>query len=278
MTTRREAPHHNTLTCYTRYGCRLPACVERKQNWAEERTAAMRNGTWKPYVDAAPVRQHIKALLAAGLTQDRIAALAELPHQSVADFTGGIRGRGIRHRTSADIAARILGIDPKVASPVRIGATGTHRRIQALIAVGWPLTHLSTRSGLHASRADQILRQDTVRIETAQRIQEGYDTLRRLRPERHGVPEHKARLSRDRAAAAKWPPPKYWDRFPDAIDDPHFTPEYGRTKADLLAEEATWLVTTAGLTRAEAAIRLGKDKTYIDRVLGPQRKDMRKAA
>ena len=265
--TSREAPHHETLTCYTNYGCRRPECVERKQRWADERKAAIRTGTWQPYVDAAPVRRHIVTLLTSGLTQDRIAALAGVPHQSIADFTGGIRGRGIRHRTSASIAARILAIDPEAATPVRIGATGTHRRVQALVAVGWPLTHLSAGSGLHTTRADQILRQNTVRIETAERIQDGYDVLRQLKPERHGVPKHKARLARERAAAAKWPPPKYWDRFPGAIDDPHFTPEYGMTKADLLAEEAGFLVTVAGLTRAQAAIRLGKDKSYVDRVL-----------
>lgn len=276
MTSRREAPHHNTLTCYTSYGCRLAPCVERRQRWADERKMAIRNGTWQPYVDAAPVRHHIRALLAAGLTQDRIAALAGLPHQSVADFTGGIRGRGIRHHTAPEKAARILAIDPRIASNVRVDATGTHRRIQALVAIGWPLTYISVRSGLHSTRVDQILRSDTIRIETRQRIADGYDAIRGLKPERNGVPEHKAKLARQRAKAKHWPPPKYWDRFPDAIDDEHFTPEYGMTKADLLAEEADFLVTVAGLTRTQAAQRLGKDKTYVDRVLGPR--DMRKAA
>ncbi|MFZ3473141.1 hypothetical protein ACODT3_10595 [Streptomyces sp. 4.24] len=266
--TSREAPHHESLTCYTSYDCRRPDCVERKRNWAEKRQAAIRSGTWQPFVDAEPVRQHIRILRAAGLTQDRIATLASLPHQSIADFTGGIRGRGLRHRTSADIAARVLAIDPTIATPVRIATVGTHRRIRALVAIGWPLTHLSVQSGLHTSRADQILRQNVVRIETAQRVQDGYDRLRSMRPERHNVPAHKAKLARRRAAAAKWPTPKYWDRFPDAIDDPHFTPEYGRKKADLLAEEATFLVTVAGLTRTQAAVRLGKDRSYVDRVLG----------
>jgi len=273
--TTKQPPHHNTLTCYTRYNCRLPECVARKQRWVEERDAAIKAGTWQPHVDAAPVRHHITQLLAAGLLQERIAALAEVPHQTIADFIGGVRGRGIRHRTSPEIAARILAIDPDTATSVRVDATGARRRVQALVAIGWPLTYISTRSGLYSKRVDQILRSEIIRIETQQRISDGYDTLRSLKPELQGVPKHKARHARRRAAEARWAPPKYWDQFPGAIDDPHFTPEYGRTRAELLAEEASFLM-GAGLTADDVAPRLGISRGYLLELL--RRDDLQQAA
>nr|WP_031186524.1 hypothetical protein [Streptomyces sp. NRRL S-1896] len=101
-----------------------------------------------------------------------------------------------------------------------------------------------------------------------QAIVVAYEDLSRRNPRRNGIPKNVVTRTRNRAAANRWPTPKYWDKYPDAIDDPHFTPEYGLTKADILAEETRWLIETAGLTRGQAAERLGKDRSYIDRVLG----------
>ena len=259
----RQPPHHNTLTCYANYRCRLPECVERKNAWARNRDRALRAGTWQPLEDAAPVRAHLRTLLNSGLTRQRIADLAGVPPQSITDLIHG-RRRGLRHRTSPEFAAKLLAVDPATASPARVDATGSHRRIQALVAAGWPLLHIGRQLGLNPQRPEQILRQDRVYATTRDVILDGYPRLARQRPERRGVPKDKARWSRERAQASRWPDPAYWAKRMDVIDDPDFEPMYGISRREIIAQDAGEIMRYCGLDRAAAAERLGVSKTYID--------------
>jgi len=261
----RQPPHHNTLTCYTNYGCRLPECVERKNEWARQRDRAMRAGTWQPLEDAAPVREHVRRLMDAGLTPQRIADLAGTDRLSVTDLTHS-RGsrRGLRHRTTPEFAAKILAIDPAAVSAARVDAIGSKRRIQALVAAGWPLLHIARQLGMNEQRPEQILRQTRVYATTHTLIVDGYPRIAALRPEKRGVPRVKARLSREWAKANRWPNPGYWADRMDDIDDPHFEPMYGITRRELIAKDANELMRFSGLDRETAAERLGVDKSYVD--------------
>lgn len=263
-TTVRQPPHHDTLTCYVNYGCRLPECVERKNAWARNRDRALRAGTWQPLEDATPVRTHLRTLLNSGLTQQRIAALAGVPHQSITDLIHGrSTRRGLRHRTTPEFAAKILAVDP-AASPARVDSTGSRRRIQALVAAGWPLLHIGRQWGLNPQRPEQILRQDHVYASTRDIVLDGYLRLARLRPERRGVPKDKARWSRERARANRWPDPGYWAEFMDVIDDPGFEPLYGISRREIVAQDANEIMRLCGLDRAAAAKRLGVSKSYVE--------------
>lgn len=221
------------------------------------------------YIDAEPTRQHILALLAAGITVNRISQRASMTHWDIEQFVKGDRTRGRQRRISPARAARILAIDLAAVTPSLVDATGTRRRIEALTAAGWPMERLAEHFGVSLKYVSEMRKQDKVRDVSAQAVAEAYERLKNKRPEAHGVIPPIAKRARRMADARRWAPPKYWAKFPDAIDDPHFTPEYGMTKADLLAEEAAFLVTVAGLTRSQAAVRLGKDKSYVDRVLKP---------
>ena len=262
----RQPPHHDTLTCYANYGCRLPECVERKNAWARNRDRALRAGTWQPLEDATPVRAHLRTLLNSGLTQQRIAAFAGVPPQSITDLIRGRSKRGLRHRTTPEFAAKILAVDP-AASPARVDSTGSRRRIQALVAAGWPLLHIGRQLDLNPQRPEQILRQDHVYATTRDIVLDGYLRLARLRPERRGVPKDKARWSRERARANRWPDPGYWAEFMDVIDDPDFEPLYRVTRLELVAQDAGWLMRTSGLSREQAAARLGVHKSYVDQAM-----------
>lgn len=262
-TTVRQPPHHDTLTCYVNYGCRLPECVERKNAWARTRDRALRAGTWQPLEDAAPVRSHLRTLLNSGLTQQRIADLAGVPHQSITDLIRGRSKRGLRHRTSPEFAAKILAVDP-AASPARVDATGSQRRIQALVAAGWPLLHIGRQLDLNPQRPEQILRQDRVYATTRDIVLDGYLWLARRRPEKRGVPKDKARQSRERARANRWPDPGYWAARMDVIDDPDFEPLYGISRREIVAHDANEIMRLCGLDRAAAAERLGVSKSYVE--------------
>lgn len=276
MTTviRRKAPHHNTLTCYTEYGCRLPECVERKRLWQVEVRRKQREGAWQPFVDAKPVRAHLLNLREHGISTNRVAAATGLDKATLRAFvppTGTGKRRPIRHQTRPDVAAKILSVTVETLRAHDIDGTGTRRRIQALAAAGWPFRRLDTHLGLSAQYIGDLVRRTEndllVRADTADRVAEGYETLRGQRPSRHGIKPHIIRHVRTQAAERRWPTQSYWDQFPDAIDDPHFTPEYKVTQAEILATEAQWLIQATSLSRAEVAERLGKDKSYIDRVL-----------
>lgn len=268
----RDAPHHNTLTCVKDYGCLLPGCRDRYKAYQRNRYHARVAGTWQPLVDAEPIRQHILTLHAAGITDVRISELANLPFATVAGFTrihGTTNNRRARkRRCTTEVAAKVLAITTDEATPTCVDATGTRRRIQALVAAGWPMVHLAPHFGLAVRTVIALINQERIYARNAKVVAEAYLRLTAMRPDRNGVSRRSVTRARNLAANRRWANKTYWADRMDVIDDPHFTPEYGLTRAELLAEEARWLIETGGLTRTQAAERLHKDRSYIDRVLG----------
>lgn len=279
MTTK-TLPEHGTLSRRKHHGCKCRDCCEALRAYSNARHAAIQAGTWEPFVDAEPVRQHILQLMNSGMSMHRIQVLSGLPNRTITGFLNSINYSGnVRSRKRSarkDVADRILAVPADPLMAYLVDATGTQRRIQALAAIGWPQKGLAQHLGLNRHSVSDLLRRERILGRTANILADTYSELRTSTSERRGISKTAASRARAQAAQNHWAPPKYWDKFPGAIDDPHFTSEYGRTKADLLAEEATFLVTVAGLTRTQAAIRLGKDKSYVDRVLGPT--ELRKAA
>lgn len=262
----REAPNHDSLTCYTDYQCRRPECVERKRQWQVNYRAKQRQGQ-SVLIDARPVREHIETLQAAGLSPHRIALAAGLGDWTVRSFLpNACRPR--KHQTSPDIAAKILAVTADT-TPGYTDSTGTRRRIQALTANGWPARALGAPLGLHPTYVRVLLggTGGSVYTATAEKTSRAYEKIKRRRPERHGVAETAAAAARALGVENRWPTPRYWDRHPGGIDDPHFTPEYGKTRLEILAEDARWLMVASRLDRDLAAERLGVDRSYLDRAL-----------
>ncbi|MGW3321089.1 hypothetical protein [Streptomyces virginiae] len=275
MTTK-PLPPHGSLSRYRFHACRCDSCVANHRTYKQERRLAAKEGTWAPFVDAAPVRLHIRKLINEGLTPNRIAFQAGVSTSTVAGFLRHHGRIARRRQTTPEIASKILAVTRTTTVPGYMDATGTQRRLQALAALGWTITPLGPRCGVRPDQLRRVLLQGLVRGTTAAAVAAMYDELRNKRPERNGVAKGRAARSRREASEKGWPAPKYWDRFPGAIDDPHFTPEYGMTKPQRLAEEAVWMVTVAGVPRTEAATRLGLTFGEVDEAIA--RDDMRKAA
>lgn len=96
---------------------------------------------------------------------------------------------------------------------------GTHRRIQALVALGWSLAEISRRAGYDRSHVPLILtRHGPLQARTVERIAKVYDTLSMQLPEEKTGPQrHAASKARNLARRNGWPPPLAWD---DIDNDP----------------------------------------------------------
>lgn len=269
--TAKQLPPHGSLSRRKHYGCKCDPCREALRTYSNARYAAMTAGTWQPFVDAAPVRRHIFRLMAAGMSMHRIQVLSGLPNRTITGFIApttcpsNVRSR--KRNTRSEVADRILSIPVEPMLAHLVDATGTQRRIQALAAIGWPQRQLAGRIGLNHHNVCDLLKRKRVLRRTALAVTAAYTELECGTGERSGVSRTSANRARAQAAANRWPPPKYWAKFPDAIDDPHFIPEYGLTKPQRLAEEAVWMVTVAGVPRTEAALRLGLTFGQVDEAL-----------
>jgi DNA-binding CsgD family transcriptional regulator len=268
----REAPHHRNTTCYTNYRCRLPECVARYNANVRARTAAQAAGDWDVLVDARPVRAHVQTLVAAGATPRGIAVQAQVNEKAVRHLLPATHGGRWprKHRVRKENARRILAVTVADVTPPRIDPTGTIRRIQALIADGWPMIHLAPRLDLSPNYVWQLLKRArtepgiTVAPATARKVSAAYDELSIKQPTRNGVTKRSATGARKHAADRSWPNSRYWADRMDVIDDPDFEPLYGVTKREIVAQDANELMRFSGLDKVAAAQRLGVSKSYIE--------------
>lgn len=195
---------------YARYkidGCRCYTCAWAKAQYSDNIKTAKLAGTWRPYVDAEPARQHVLQLKHSGIGDRTIARLADLERCQIRALLHGRTNRGtpppkeIRPAT----AAAILGVDitlDVLPANLLIGSTGTHRRLQALVALHAP--HLTVRN----ARAVMAL----------------YDELWRADPREHGVDNQAYARARNHAQRNGWAPVGAWDD--DTIDDPATIPDW----------------------------------------------------
>jgi len=270
----REAPNHDTTTCVTKYKCRRQACVERYNANERERKRLKKQGNYQRFTDAAPVREHVLQLIAAGATPYGIARQSGASDTTVRGLLprrSPRRHAPLRHRILAENAAMLLALTPESVIPRFTPALGTARRIQALVANGWPMITLGEHFGLYPKYIGELISRATrgetrVKGTTALTVARAYDILRGRKPTSRGVTKSAAGYARDFARDRDWPPTRYWDQFPGAIDDPHFVPEYGRTRLEILAEDGRWAL-AGGSDRDLVAERLGVDRSYLDRAL-----------
>ncbi|MFF8297698.1 hypothetical protein ACF07M_20190 [Streptomyces globisporus] len=180
--------------------------------------------TQGPLTDAEPVARHVRELMAAGVSYARIAAAAGVNTSTVNHLLYGRVHRPKAQRITTQNAQRILAVDVSQVTTGVVDATGTQRRLQALMAVGWPALRLGNILDLHPVYVRELQRRPRVYSKTAHAMAVAYNRLWNKEPERHGVSVQAANRSRNYARTKGWPPPAAWDD--DLIDDPHAAPEW----------------------------------------------------
>lgn len=263
--THAEPHQHGTYLAYKSDGCRcVPCSTAMSRRNKGDRLNKVR-GKNNPSVSAARTRTHLHELKAAGVSVREVARRTGYSKSLLERIS-----RGALDGTSAATEADVLSIPvPHLRryDKSRIDATGTRRRIRALVAIGHSLKVIAEDAGVSHDVPTRISRINDphrwVHADIAEAIRGTYNRLWNQPPAESTPRERdKATFSRNRAAKAGWLPPLAWDD--EQIDDPAYTPNVTPLKARKSRDEAAYdrlddlqHLVDAGVSAEEAAVRAG---------------------
>lgn len=264
---------HGTRTAYVVDGCRCRPCIDASTEAEGRRRKQRAFGRQEiDRVDAAPVREHMDYLQANGISLKQLAKLTGLSHSAISAIRYGRTERGhapyarVTTKTATKILAVKLTMDT-MAPGRNIDSTGTKRRIQALVAIGWSLARIGQHIGISPTNMSTFMQADQCSVAKAKAVRELYDQL--WNKPQVGT-DQRSRISANRARnyanARGWAPPLAWDD--DAIDDPAAAPDLGERTLlrDTIAEDVEYLHRT-GASRDEITQRLGSTWAAIEKQL-----------
>jgi uncharacterized protein YerC len=220
--------HGATGTCYQKHRCRCTDCRAHRAKQERDREARARAGRTQEYVNAIITVPRIMQLMREDWTYADIEAVSGVSVPTISRIM-----RGVTVRVERETADAILGTHPKMRhrapEPRKVDATGTIRRIRALVAVGWTFWGISQKAGHGNTWALQVTTSSMVTPATRDLIARLYDELWATEPPRVTADEKRAyRRSRSLAVKHGWASPLMWDD--DTIDDPGAEPELPTTE------------------------------------------------
>lgn len=232
-TAAKPLPPHGSLSRHKYHKCKCDTCFEGYRAYQRSRHRKQGYGTWQPYVDAEPIRQHLLKLREQGIAFTRVAEIAGLHPPTVGAFLYRLGpSRPVKKRATPEIAAKILAVTAESASPGIVDATGTRRRIQALAANGWPMKALGPHIGVNPATVPRLAAQERVYRHTAEAVAAAYDKLADQDPAGHGVAAAAIERTRRRATREGWHDPQWWEDY-GHIDDPTFDPDQADRELNL---------------------------------------------
>lgn len=239
----KQADHqHGTHATYVLDRCRCLPCKQANRTYEHDRDRAHAYGRYTGLIDAEPARQHIRNLQAAGLGLKQITRLGGPSGGSLnkllyghpnPDGTRRPPAKRIKPATAARILAIHAGTDT-IAGGLPVDPTGTHRRLQALVACGWSQSKLAEQLGMGRANFGRMMQRSTVQARTARAVTVLYERLWNTDPPRAS---HRDKIAYSRsikyAREHRWPPPLAWDD--DELDQPaahgHCRPSRHRSAA-----------------------------------------------
>lgn len=267
--TKPEPPHHRNLTCVKQYGCQRLECRARAADYARTRYRKVAYGTWEPLVAAQPVRDHITALREAGASTPSIAKAAGVSTATLGRAMYGWNGARPDAKMRRESAAALLGVrieDCIVPDGALVDATGTRRRIQALVAMGWSFTALSPEIGIHSRPLGDMARTKWVTAGNARKVAAAYKRLVRTTPEQCGVHSQARALARRVAHREGWVLPGAWDDIDDPTAEPEtdapYQPPSANGRDSMRIAEIRHLL-SLGESTASIARQMGGNEKYI---------------
>lgn len=261
---------HGTHACYVLDRCKCLPCTAANSQYEADRARRIAYGQ-TTLTDADPVRQHVAALADAGMGLKRLAALSGVAHGALWKLVyGKTRPDGTRtpsKRVRNETAAAILAVaaDPSALSGgVTVDGTGTRRRLEALVALGWSVQRLADEHGLDRQGMDRALSWQPVRASTARAVRAMYEAVGDARPTATTRGERVAiTRSLRRAAEHGWPVPAMWDD--DALDDPYAEPARAEDRGARVDLDEWLHLVRGGEDPARAARRCGVTLSGVER-------------
>lgn len=265
MTTRTR-PDHGDHRLY-RHGCRCQECRDADRNNRKKGELRRHRGV-SGHVPGPLVAAHINALTNSGWTRAQIAATSGVSDRAIGYILTG------QTRVQRGNAVKLLRLQPLLEAP-RIDVTGTRRRIQALAAIGWPVTRTAALAGVSDRYAFDVLGGHIATIERA--IADRYAAVYRTHFDKPGP----SRFARSIARRNGWHGPLAWD---GNIDDPHAVPDVdGAAEPELKRDELAELrraeiehLAAFGIGEHEIARRLGMAVKSVHQILDELRTGTRR--
>jgi hypothetical protein len=190
------------------------------RQYRQQRARAMAYGTWQPWADPAPVREHVRQLRECGASYDTIGHAAGVAPMSVHALMNGRVGR-----VRAVSAEALLGLTAERLDLVRVPVAATQLRIRALVAMGHSYSRIARALGGHFDTVHRIARGGIATAPAS--LQTDVSRLYRAwwdktPPERTKGERIAAEAARRRAERSGWPPGAALDD--SRIGDPGYSP------------------------------------------------------
>lgn len=263
--------HHGTPEAYARDNCRCTPCREAHAAEARRRRRLIAYGRYtKALADAAPARSHLLALRSLGIRTTRIERRTGISHTTILAILNGKQAR-VLPRTERAILA--CPLDPAVYEDRRKGdPTGTARRLQALMRIGYSGRVLGAMTGMHPQTVNDIVQgRERISARNREKVAEVYDRIWD-KPLTGATPSERMSIGRTKRAAERngWTAPLCWDD--DTIDNPAAKPIEARTANRLtkattaVIEDLDWLRRT-GVEPEHAPKRLGITRNALLKAL-----------
>ncbi|MEU8101687.1 hypothetical protein [Streptomyces rubiginosohelvolus] len=195
--------------------------------WKSHRREQQRLGLWRPFVPAAPVREHLERIREAGMPVRATAVRLGLPATAFEYLMWGDQNNAPGGMVRSETADAVLAYWPALADfpdGARIDPTGTRRRVQALAVLGFSQKFIADRLGVENTNFGRAVLADRVTARVARAVASQYDLLWNKRPEDFGVKQWVADRTRRMADGHGWVLPLGWDD--DTIDDPAAVPQF----------------------------------------------------
>jgi len=204
---------HGILTSYSKHGCRCDPCraaaAKASKAWRLRRHRGVEH-----LVDADPLREHVAALMAGGMSFKAIALTAGWSSRNA--LADAMTRKRVMPRTLARVLA--VNLDSDNRRDAYTDATGSARRLQALAVNGWPTRNLAKQLGHKDPATIQHIangKTPTIRLRTKDGIRDLYNELW----DQSGPSPRTAAIAKGKG----WLPALAWDD--DLIDKPEYQPE-----------------------------------------------------
>ncbi|WP_227982710.1 helix-turn-helix domain-containing protein [Nocardia spumae] len=181
----------------------------------------MAYGRWQPRVTPDSARAHVEQLFAAGLKPKHVAELAGVSQATMSNLarpeTTHISAKTEQAILAVEVPERVGDV---AADTALVPITGARRRIQALIAYGYPQSHLANELGIKPNHTTIAALTERVLPDshTGQSLPAGRDRDIKALFDRLQLTPGPSDRARAYGRERGWALPFEWDE--DALDDP----------------------------------------------------------